>query len=54
MLVTTTPMVLVRLVTRLRPTALTVYPCSLAILWMMALVSGFTRGLLRRARETVE
>ena len=54
MLVTTTPIVLVRRVTRLRATALTVYPFSAAIFWMSSRVSAFTSGLSRNARETVE
>src|SRR5665213_471908 len=54
MLVTTTPIVSVRRLTRLRPTALTRYPFSFAIAWMRRLVSGLTSELLRRALETVE
>src|SRR6266536_5980687 len=54
MLVTTTPMVSLRRVTRLRAAALVRYPASWAMRWIFSTVSGFTNGLLRSARETVE
>src|SRR5215467_3432965 len=52
--VTTMPIVLVRLVTRLRATALATYLCSRAIFCTRAAVLALTRGLFRKALETVE
>jgi hypothetical protein len=54
MLVTTTPIVSLRRVTRLRAAALVRYPISLAIRLIISVVSALTSGLFRSARETVE
>jgi hypothetical protein len=54
MFVTTTPIVSLRRVTRLRAAALVRYPISLAIRWMVSVVARFTSGLLRSALDTVE
>src|SRR5262245_2166264 len=54
MLLTTTPIVLVRCVTRLRATALATYFCFCAILRTRAAVLAFTSGLLRSALDTDE
>jgi hypothetical protein len=52
--VTTTPMVWLRRVTRLRAAALGRYPESSAMRRIFSAVFGCTRGLLASARETVE
>ncbi len=51
--VTTSPMVRVRRVTRPRATALARYPASSAILRILAAVAAFTSGLFCSARDTV-
>src|SRR5688572_14420888 len=52
--VTTKPMVRVRLVARLRPIVLGRYPASLAIFRIRSAVARLTDGELANARETVE
>src|ERR1700681_1059722 len=54
MLVTTTPIVLVFCVTRPRAIALARHTHCLAMCWILSAVSRLIKGLLCRARETVE